>query len=129
MPWLDPEGLWLPCCPVWPCGDDGLPDGLEEDDGWDDEEPPLLEGDGIGGGMPPDELGEPVLPLGGELGTGMLGGLGWVITVCDRQPDTTTAPRAAIVARNWLWFRMSASPSLRRKANQSPNRSRSLLDI
>jgi hypothetical protein len=53
--------------------------------------------------MPPGEPDEPELLLGGdELGTGMLGGLGWVMTVCDRQPDSSSPPKAATAKRGWL---------------------------
>ena len=49
--------------------------------------------------MPLGDPDEPELPLGGELGTGMLLGLGWVMTVCDRQPVSSSAPRAAVAVK------------------------------
>lgn len=54
--------------------------------GWEDE------------GIPPEDPGEPELPLGGELGTGMLLGLGWV-TVSGRHPAINTAPSRTATAR------------------------------
>lgn len=61
--------------------------------------------------MPPEDPGEPELPLGGELGTGRLGVLGWVITLGVRQPASITAAQAAIAVRNWLWPTMLAPPT------------------
>jgi hypothetical protein len=87
LPEGDELGLpWEP--PVDPDG--GAPPGLVEDDEL------LLGGDEDGGVLlDPDE---PELPLGGELGTGMPLELGWVMTVCDRQPDSSSALQAVIAA-------------------------------
>jgi len=78
---------------------EGLPLGLDGDEGELDEDPPLE-----GEGMPPEVLGDPGLPPEGELGTGMLGELGCVMTDGVRQPVSSTAPpRVAIAVRNVTW--------------------------
>jgi hypothetical protein len=97
----EPDDSWPPVSlPLGPCcgAPEELPPWLWDDEGELEEDPPLL-----GDGMPPDELGEPELPPEGELGTGMLGVLGWVMTEGVRQPDSRAAPlREATTARNLL---------------------------
>ena len=99
----DSGGVWLPCEPPFSpgCGSDAVdPPGLDDEEL--EVDPPLLDGDDVGGGVPPGDPDEPELPLGEELGTGMLLGLGWVMTVCDMQPVSSSAPRAAAaVKRVW----------------------------
>jgi hypothetical protein len=97
------DGVWLPCePPLSPgCGSDAV-DPLGLDDEELEVDPPLLDGDDVGGGAPLGDPDEPELPLGGELGTGMLLGLGWVMTVCDRQPVSSSEPRAAVAVKR-LW--------------------------
>jgi hypothetical protein len=119
----EPEGSWLPAWPpLVPCcgAPEGLPPWLWDDEGELEEDPPLL------GGMPPDELGEPEPPLDGELGTGMLGGLGWVMTDGVRQPDNRAAPpREATAARNllpWIFIRFLPAPTSAGRAPVQTNR-------
>ena len=54
------------------------------------------DGEEVGGGVPPADPDEPELPLGGVLGTGMLLGLGWVMTVWDRHPDNSSRPQSDV---------------------------------
>ena len=93
-------GVWLPCEPLLSpgCGSDAV-DPLGLDDEELEVDPWLLDGDEVGGGVPLGDPDEPELPLDGELGTGMLLGLGWVMTVCDRQPVIASAPRAAMAVK------------------------------
>ncbi len=119
----EPDGLWLPWDPLlWPDwgSEAGEPDGLEDGGGELEDEPPVLDGDEVGGGMPPGEPDEPGLLLGGdELGTGMLGGLGWVMTVCDRQPDSSSPPKAVTAKRGWLGPVMDDPPPQARRPGRA----------
>lgn len=116
------DGVWLPCePPLSPgCGSDAVdPPGLDDEEL--EVDPPLLDGDDVGGGVPLGDPDEPELPLGGELGTGMLLGLGWVMTVCDRQPVSSSAPRAAVAVKR-VWpapVVMNRLPKLARRGTLS----------
>jgi hypothetical protein len=99
------EGLCPPCEPSCvPDGDEvaGEPPVLEEDELEDELLLPDV-GD-VGDGAPLADPDEPELLLEGALGTGMLVGLGCVMTVCDRQPDSSNMPQSDVaVATRTAW--------------------------
>jgi len=102
VPVLDvAEGSWPPCVPLCvPDGDDdavALPP-LEEDEDELELEDELLLPDVVDEGELLADPEEPELLLGDVLGTGRLGGLGWVMTLSDRQPDSSNRPHSDAAA-------------------------------
>jgi hypothetical protein len=99
------EGLCPPCEPACvPDGDEvaGAPPVVDEDELED--EVLLPDDEDVGDDVPLAEPDEPELLLGGALGTGMLVGLGCVMTVCDRQPDSSNMLQSdAAVATRPVW--------------------------
>jgi len=97
------EGSWPPCVPLCvPDGDDdavALPP-LEEDEDELELEDELLLPDvvDVDEGELLADPEEPELLLGDVLGTGRLGGLGWVMTLSDRQPDSSNRPHSDAAA-------------------------------
>jgi hypothetical protein len=96
------EGLWPPCALPWaPDCDEGpaAPPSLEEEVEEEDVEDELLpDVEDVDEGVLPVDPDEPWLLLGDELGTGMPVGLGWVMTVCSRQPHNSSAQGSVAAA-------------------------------